>query len=322
MNLAHSEDGELLEPTRDIPGFCPICHTRLIPRMGRYRYHHWAHKPGAECDPWAEESSWHYGWKQEVDKKFQEVVIDREGIKHRADIRLPTGIIVEFQKRSLDPNEWEAREVVYGKMIWVIYFPKDRLLESNIRDIYLPTLGDSLIEVKGLSKRFLDPFHRFPIFLDFTDGDMFWIKEFQESFGVKSRLFGRFLTKIEFIEDYLRNPFFFDVEYLKISTYHNDIKMKQYELWAAREELESVKKELRYVIDWKKSIERNDRARKKYDEYCRYRQRLLIAKRNLVEQQPSWGFTRLEEDDEIAKLDNELKNYPLKESDDDLFWCE
>lgn len=322
MNLARSAEGELLEPTRDIPGFCPQCRARLIPRMGRRRYHHWAHKPGVECDTWAEESEWHYNWKNEVEKKFQEIVIEKDGITHIADIRLPTGIIVEFQKRALDPKEWEDREIFYGKMMWVIYFPKDRLLEWDIREIYLPTLGDSLIEVKGLSKRFLDPLHRVPIFLDFADGDMFWIKEFQDCFGIKSRLFGRFLTKNEFLENYLRNPFFFDVDHLKITTYHEDIKSKQYKLWAAREELESAKKELRDAIEWKRSIERNDRARKKYDEYCRYRQRILIAKRNLVERLPSWGFTMLDEDDEITKLDNELMNYPLRESDDDLFWCE
>lgn len=321
MNLARSADGELLEPTRDVSGFCPLCCARLIPRIGRHRYPHWAHKPGAECDTWAEESAWHYNWKNEVEKKFQEIPIEKDGIKHIADIRLPTGIIIEFQKRALDPNEWEAREIFYGKMMWVIYFPKDRLLESNIREIYLPTLGDSLIEVKGLSKRFLDSFHRFPIFLDFTDGDMFRVTEFQNSFGIKSRLYGRFLTKTEFFEDYLRNPFFFDVDHLKITTYHEEIKKKQSELWTARNELESLKKQLLDEINWKKSIERDNRARKKYDEYCRYRS-ILMVKRKLLEQELSRGLSRLDEDDGIAKLDNELKDYPLRESDDDLFWYE
>ena len=167
MILALSDNDELLEPTSNIPGFCPICHSPLIPRLGQIRCHHWAHKSGKECDSWSEETDWHRSWKLCVDKKYRECVIEKNGKIHFADIRLPTGIIVEFQRKPLHPEVWREREEFYGEMIWVIYFPKMNLLNWDIRKIYQPTFKDSLIQVKGISRRFLESKHNFPVFLDF-----------------------------------------------------------------------------------------------------------------------------------------------------------
>lgn len=48
-----------------------------------------------------------------------EVIIERNGIKHIADVKLRNGKIIEFQHSSLSINEIKEREDFYDNMIWV-----------------------------------------------------------------------------------------------------------------------------------------------------------------------------------------------------------
>ena len=111
MELALSENNELIGAAHGVKGFCPLCGKPLIPRCGKIKIEHWAHKGGKDCDPWGEgETLWHRQWKTFVDKKFREVVIVKDGVKHRADIRLYSGIIFEFQRKPLPLDDRKARE--------------------------------------------------------------------------------------------------------------------------------------------------------------------------------------------------------------------
>ena len=82
MELALSDNNELIEPAHGGNGFCPLCGERLIPKRGPIRNAHWAHKGGKDCDPWYHETSWHRNWKENVDKKFREKIIEKNGTKH------------------------------------------------------------------------------------------------------------------------------------------------------------------------------------------------------------------------------------------------
>ncbi|MDD5142859.1 competence protein CoiA family protein [Methanoregula sp.] len=333
MRWALSEDNELIEATtRGIVGYCPLCSAKVISRPGKIRNPHWAHKSGRDCDSWGEETPWHYQWKNEVDKKFHEKTVEKNGIKHRADIQLESGITFEFQKKSLKIEERKAREEFYNNLIWVIYFENGKILQTDIRKMYQPTLGDSLIEVKGFSERFLFPPHPSPIFLDFNDGQMFWIREFDEyCFGQITRMYGRFLKKTEFIDRYLLDPNFSDIEELKIAHYHRDYEVKQKELFSVKNELRELQeeysilmlqkqKEERLALQQKESDERSQKAQKKFDDYNRTR-REIIESINQIKNIDSWGLST-ELNDELIALENKLKQYMIKECHDDLFWCE
>lgn len=331
MQLALSEKNELIEPTRDIPGTCPLCNAVLIPKIGRIRLPHWAHHPKRDfdCDPWSEhETQWHRQWKECVPKQYREKVIEKNGVKHRADIQLESGVTFEFQRNSLSVDERESRESFYRNLIWVLHFPKEKLLDTDIRKMYLPTFDDSLIQVSGFSQRFQYAPHPCPIFLDFTDGEMFWIREFDESYNFSRaiRIYGRFLKKEDFLKEILSNTFFSQFEWfyewLKIKNYHAVDERKHKEFWETRKELQNqlqsrARNQVEELQIQEQSL-RNQIALKKFDDYNKKRDALIksIAR---VKNEYIWGVT-VGYEEELKSLEDELKKYPLKEPWDDLFW--
>lgn len=101
-------------------GFCPHCDTPTIAKCGEIKAWHWAHKQRTNCDPWSEpESPWHLWWKEQVEQKNCEVTIEKDGIRHRADIATPDGIIVELQHSSISPAVIAEREQFYDRMVWL-----------------------------------------------------------------------------------------------------------------------------------------------------------------------------------------------------------
>ncbi|MFA4826028.1 MAG: competence protein CoiA family protein [Methanoregula sp.] len=283
MEFALSENNERIVASPGAKGFCSLCGEFLIPKCGKIRIHHWAHKTREDCDPWWEgETDWHRQWKNFVEEKFREITIIKDGIKHRADVQLPSPseIIFEFQRKPLSIDERQERENFYVKMIWVIHFSKDKILEITERKMYLPMFGDSYVKVKSFSEGFFRPLHPCPIFLDFDDGEMFWIREFDDYDNMRARWFyGRFIRKIDFINQYLKNPSFSDIDELKISHHHRDYEAKQKQLWAVRAELSDVMEELRIAKQQKYFDEHfeelqkiNEELRKKDEEETQKRQ--------------------------------------------------
>lgn len=103
-------------------GFCQGCSQPVVARCGEQRVWHWAHKGSRACDDWWEpETEWHRCWKGNFPAAWQEIVYhDQSGEKHIADVRTPTGVVLEFQHSHLKPVEQRARETFYGNLVWVI----------------------------------------------------------------------------------------------------------------------------------------------------------------------------------------------------------
>ena len=74
------------------------------------------------CDHWWEnETQWHRDWKNCFPEEWQEVVNfaeDRE--KHIADVKTPSGLVIEFQRSAKKPEEQFSREQFYKNMIWIV----------------------------------------------------------------------------------------------------------------------------------------------------------------------------------------------------------
>lgn len=166
MEFALSEKGERIKASKHSEGFCDICGNQLIPRCGSFYRPHWAHKAGKDCDPWGEpESDWHRSWKNLVHENFRERVIQKNGVKHRADIRLLSGIIVELQHSPLSFDERCEREAFYENMIWIIHLPKakiDLIRHCLEKDLF----NDYYAQIKNVNEWIYRKPHSCPILLD------------------------------------------------------------------------------------------------------------------------------------------------------------
>ena len=99
---------------------CPVCDAGLTARRGSVKVHHYAHKPGARCDPWRQGmTEWHRSWQEHWDPERNEVRMERGGIVHIADVVTTDCVVVEFQHSDLSREEVAAREAFYGDMVWV-----------------------------------------------------------------------------------------------------------------------------------------------------------------------------------------------------------
>lgn len=109
---------QLAHPERR--GQCPGCDGEVFAKCGEIRIWHWSHAADHDCDPWSEgESEWHLGWKKHAEADRTEVVIERNGVKHRADILCINSAVLELQASSISPAEIREREGFYKYMAWL-----------------------------------------------------------------------------------------------------------------------------------------------------------------------------------------------------------
>lgn len=121
MLIAKNQHGERIRPIKGGAGFCQICGNPVLAFCGNIYIHHWKHKVYENCDSWSEqESDWHRGWKEEFPEDWREVTLEQGGIKHIADVRTSTGLVLELQNSYLSDNEIEKRESFYNHMVWLI----------------------------------------------------------------------------------------------------------------------------------------------------------------------------------------------------------
>ena len=61
-------------------------------------------------------------WKNQFPLEWQEkdFVDKATGEHHRADVHTPHGLTIEFQHSAIKPEEREAREFFYKKIIWIV----------------------------------------------------------------------------------------------------------------------------------------------------------------------------------------------------------
>lgn len=116
VQYALNASGLKVEASPRERGMCDLCKSVMIAKCGSQVIHHWAHESVAECDPWWEpETEWHRNWKEMFPPAAREVVIP----PHRADVRLPSGLVIELQHSSISPEDVAARERHYETMVWV-----------------------------------------------------------------------------------------------------------------------------------------------------------------------------------------------------------
>lgn len=100
---------------------CAVCEGELIGKCGEILIWHWQHSQSAVCDTWKEnETEWHRQWKNKFPEDWQEVIIEKNEEKHRADVLTSGNVVIEFQNSSISSSTIKARENFYDKMIWVI----------------------------------------------------------------------------------------------------------------------------------------------------------------------------------------------------------
>lgn len=94
----------------------------MIAKCGPRILHHWAHAGRRDCDPWWEnETDWHRAWKNFFPDDCREIShTASDGEIHRADIKTPTGIIIEVQHSGMTDAERQSREAFYGNLVWII----------------------------------------------------------------------------------------------------------------------------------------------------------------------------------------------------------
>lgn len=115
-------------------GVCPSCGSEMIAKCGPRIIHHWAHYGRRDCDPWWEnETQWHRDWKNQFPENCREISHTADdGEIHRADIKTPTGIVIEIQHSSMTDAERISREIFYKNLVWVV----DGSVFQNNFDIY------------------------------------------------------------------------------------------------------------------------------------------------------------------------------------------
>ena len=114
---------------------CTLCGKPVTGKAGRIVAWHWAHESGADCDSWYEPvSEWHLGWQAAVPEDRREVAMGR----HRADVVMWDGTVVEFQHSSIGVDDIRARERFYGRMVWLFdareAYSEDRLSVRRLVD--------------------------------------------------------------------------------------------------------------------------------------------------------------------------------------------
>lgn len=120
MLYAIDDNGNKVIATPGANAICPFCTGEVIAKCGAVNIWHWAHRSNF-CDSFSEsETEWHLAWKSRFPKEYVEVPIEKNGVRHIADVRLKSGLVIEFQHSPLSVYEIYDREVFYGNMLWVI----------------------------------------------------------------------------------------------------------------------------------------------------------------------------------------------------------
>lgn len=89
MFIALNENNEKINVRYVIEGgkyFCPLCNEEVTFRKCTKKASHFAHKRGSDCSDWGDMSEWHLSWQEKFPIECREVIVEKDGVKHRADI--------------------------------------------------------------------------------------------------------------------------------------------------------------------------------------------------------------------------------------------
>ena len=143
--------------------FCPICGEPLTIRAtdSLTVRTHFAHKRGTEClDNWSHDmSEWHLAWQQEFPEENREVVIENDGVKHRADICIGK-TVMEFQHSPITAEEIAKRNNFYiscgYNVVWV-FFATNHIKNFLDESIDPMKCGENDLVWKRAKRQFIAP---------------------------------------------------------------------------------------------------------------------------------------------------------------------
>lgn len=155
---------------------CPTCRSEVIPKCGDIKTWHWAHK-AADCDPWAESTTeWHLEWQARFPKEYVEVTIVKGNERHRADVCLPGGPVIEVQHSAIGVDDIRRREAFYGRMVWIFdardAYRQDRL---SLRR------KDNYFTFRWKHPRVSVAYARRPVYLDLGDRGLLYLRKIYPS---------------------------------------------------------------------------------------------------------------------------------------------
>lgn len=159
MIYARGEDNKMIiASSRDVVAYCPDCGERVIPKVGRIKSHHFAHKNHSNCpSTWEPMSQWHYDWQHTIKNPVGGVNIEVKivsGLNYkRADLVNKNGLIIEFQKSSISVDEIIERESKYQLMIWVVHknLEKSKVWNYTNHPVYIDC-GQYLYKMNSYEK--------------------------------------------------------------------------------------------------------------------------------------------------------------------------
>lgn len=144
--------------------YCPICGEQLtIKAINSLAVKtHFAHKRGTICfDNWSHDmSEWHLEWQKKFPEQYREVIIEKNGVKHRADVCIGNTII-EFQHSPIKRAEIIERNSFYIKCGYNVVWVFDAT--DKIKNVYGNSLDPFLCQKNDLcwkrsKSEFLDSF--------------------------------------------------------------------------------------------------------------------------------------------------------------------
>ena len=198
--------------------YCPLCNGELIQKRGEYNAHHFAHKNmlkdgQSSCDGWSNDmSDWHMDWQNAFPEESREIVVERNGVRHRADV-LVNNTVIEFQHSVISPEEFRKRNAFYSdagyRVIWIFdmteSYAEKRIIPSADRsDTYTWKKPSKTLLGFDLKSSNIDLFFQ----LQEVYGDNYglakviWIRNDFSSFRIDPELY---MSQTEFV-DYALNP--------------------------------------------------------------------------------------------------------------------
>ena len=105
--------------------YCPSCGEPLIVKATKSLAvrAYFSHKKGTDCDTFSHDmSDWHLDWQNRFPLENREIPMEKDGIKHRADVFI-NNTVIEFQHSPISAEEIAARNEFYlslgYNMVWV-----------------------------------------------------------------------------------------------------------------------------------------------------------------------------------------------------------
>ena len=129
MFTALAKDNKRISIEEAVPGEsyrCPVCDSPVVVKAvnsNNVRMH-FAHKRNSRClDDWKHDmSDWHFEWQSKFPIENREVVVEKDGVIHRADI-LINDTVIEFQHSPISGEEFESRNYFYKncgyRVVWL-----------------------------------------------------------------------------------------------------------------------------------------------------------------------------------------------------------